>query len=119
MQYHQSVCFRWMCQALAVPGYISEWLHWPKCPKNSSVSRMISRKKPRSSVWVTSCLITTPSIIGLVLVGAVSAYEVIYLVVGINGLAGVPPEALDDVVFHRPPGDVVVVDIRYLQLTPI
>src|SRR5579884_1965435 len=52
-----------MCQALAVPGYISEWLHWRKWEKNPSVSRMISRKNPRSSAWVTSCLISTPSII--------------------------------------------------------
>src|SRR5579864_8943700 len=50
--YHQSV-WRWCtCQALAVPGYISEWLHWPKRSKKSSVSRMTSRKKPRSSAWV-------------------------------------------------------------------
>ncbi len=28
--YHQSVCSRWMCHAFVTPGYMSEWLHWPK-----------------------------------------------------------------------------------------
>ncbi len=61
MQYHQSVCRWWMCQALAVPGYISEWLHCPKWSKNGSVSRITSRKNPRSSVCVVSCFSSTPS----------------------------------------------------------
>src|SRR6266851_2473250 len=53
-----------MCQALATPVYINEWLHCPKpSAKNSSEKRMISRKKPRSSVLVTNSLSTTPSII--------------------------------------------------------
>src|SRR4051794_26493353 len=52
-----------MCHALATPAYISEWLHCPKpAPKKSSVARMTSRKNPRSSVWVTSSLMATPSI---------------------------------------------------------
>ena len=30
LETHQSVCRWWMCHALATPGYMSEWLHWPK-----------------------------------------------------------------------------------------
>src|SRR3990172_1308928 len=57
-----------MCQALMTPGYIKEWLHWPKpSAKKSSVTRMISRKKPRSSACVTRFLRTTPSIMVVLL----------------------------------------------------
>jgi len=48
---------------LAVPGSISEWLSWPNpSPKKPSVTRITSRKKPRSSLWVTSGFSSTPSI---------------------------------------------------------
>src|SRR6266571_8478590 len=61
--YHQSVCTLWTCHPFATPAYISEWLHWPNpAPKKSSVTRTISRKKPRSSECVTSSLMATPSI---------------------------------------------------------
>src|SRR5207244_3484570 len=61
--YHQSVCTLWMCHPFATPVYISEWLHWPNpAPKKSSCTRMISRKKPRSSECVMSSLMATPSI---------------------------------------------------------
>src|ERR1700736_3507907 len=103
MQYHQSVC-RWCtCQALAVPGYISEWLHWPKPEKKSSVVRMTSRKKPRSSACVVSSLTATPSITS-VLVGAVLADEVVDGVVRLDRLPGIAPEAFQHVVLHAPGG---------------
>src|ERR687892_1051578 len=51
-----------------------------------------------------------------VLVGPVDADEVVDLVVGVDRLAGVAPEALGDVVLHRPALDVPVVDVGDLQL---
>src|SRR6266481_3462247 len=118
MQYHQSVWRLWMCHALAVPGCISEWLHCPKWSKNGSSSRMISRKKPRSSVWVTSCFSSTPSSIWLVLVCTVTADEVVDGVVGVDGLPGVTPEPVDHVVLHDAGPDEVVVHVGDLQLLP-
>src|SRR4029077_6725246 len=120
---HQSVCLWWMCQALAVPGYIMEWLHWPKCSKRSSVSRITSRKKPRSSACVTSSLTTTPSIAVTVAtsipeVGALPAHVVLDGVVGRDGFAGIAPEALQDVVLHQAVLDVPVVDVGDLELAP-
>src|SRR5229473_8642101 len=109
-----------MCQALAVPGYISEWLHWPKCSKKSSVSRITSRKKPRSSACVTSCLITTPSMVTGVTsrlqVGAVGADDVLNRVVRLHRFARVAPEAFQHVVLHKPAFDVPVVDVGDLEL---
>src|SRR5579859_6234916 len=110
-----------MCQALAVPGYIIEWLHWPKWSKNSSVSRITSRKKPRSSAWVTSCLTTTPSsscarLASVIAVGPVRAHVVLHRVVGLDRLAGVAPEPAEDVVLHQALLDVPVVHVRDLQL---
>src|SRR5438477_3926918 len=120
--YHQSVWRWWMCHAFAVPGYIKEWLHWPKWSKKSSVSRMTSRKKPRSSPWVTSSLTTTPSIAFMVAmsgasVGAVLAHVVLDRVVRGDRLSGVAPEALQDVVLHQPMLDVPVVDVGDLELS--
>src|SRR5258708_21566272 len=110
-----------MCQALAVPGYISEWLHCPKCSKSSSVSRMTSRKKPRSSACVTSSLTTTPSIAFTIamsasIVGAVVAHMVLDGVVGGDRFAGVAPEALQHVVLHQALLDVPVVHVSDLEL---
>src|SRR5215211_6862791 len=52
------------------------------------------------------------------LVGAVDADEVVDLVVGVDRLPGVAPEALEDVVLHAAPLDVPVVDVGDLQLAP-
>src|SRR5712692_1372272 len=112
-----------MCQALVTPGCMSEWLHWPKCSKNPSVSRITSRKKPRSSVCVTSSLSTTPSM-GLMgstsslVIRTVRAHEVVDGVVGIDGLPGVAPEAFEHVVLHETFLDVPVVDVGDLELAP-
>src|SRR5712691_13364158 len=110
-----------MCHALAVPGYISEWLHWPKWSKKSSVSRMISRKKPRSSEWVTSSFITTPSMgpidfTSSLVVRAISTYEVVHRVIRLDGFPRVTPETIEHVVFHQPPLDIPVVDVCDLEL---
>src|ERR671918_1760322 len=53
-----------------------------------------------------------------VLVGPVDADEVVDLVVGVDRLAGVAPEAVEDVVFHEPALDVPVVHVGDLQLAP-
>src|SRR4029453_13564184 len=53
-----------------------------------------------------------------VLVGPVDADEVVDLVVGVDRLAGVPPEPVQDVVLHQPALDVPVVDVGDLQLAP-
>src|SRR5438067_9536824 len=88
---------------------------------------MISRKKPRSSACVTSSFSSTPSMMGgfatfglasSVLVRAVLTHVVVDLVVGLDRLAGVTPEALDDVVLHPGLADVVVVHVGDLELTP-
>src|SRR5262249_5712750 len=100
-----------------VPGYITAWLHWPNRSKNGSVCRMISRKNPRSSVLVTSSLISTPSSISvLVLVGSMCPDEVVDAVVGVDGLTGISPESADHVVLHSVLGNVVVVHVGYLKL---
>src|SRR5206468_11542262 len=52
------------------------------------------------------------------LVGAVDADEVVDLVVGVDRLAGVAPEPLEDVVLHATALDVPVVDVGDLQLAP-
>ena len=53
---------------------------------------------------------------GALLVGPIRPHEVVHGVVGVDGLACVAPEALDDVVLHRPLVDEPVVDVRDLQL---
>src|SRR5215212_4150831 len=53
-----------------------------------------------------------------VLVGPVDADEVVDLVVGVDRLAGVAPEPVEDVVLHGPALDVPVVDVGDLQLAP-
>src|SRR4029453_18814704 len=53
-----------------------------------------------------------------VLVGPVDADEVVDLVVGVDRLAGVAPEPVQDVVLHQPALDVPVVDVGDLQLAP-
>src|SRR6266508_1066021 len=115
-----------MCHALVTPGYISEWLHWPKCSKKPSVSRMTSRKNPRSSSCVTSSLTMTPSMLmrslrapgdSCLFVDAVGAHEVADRVVGLDRLAGVAPEPLENVVLHRPSVEVPVVDVSDLELS--
>src|SRR5919197_3388778 len=107
-----------MCQALAVPAYISEWLHCPNPSKKASVTRMISRKKPRSSGCVTSSLISTPAIACTlsVPVDTVRSHEIVDRVVRVDRLARVSPEAIDDVVLHLVSLDVVVVHVRDLEL---
>src|SRR5918911_3604690 len=106
MQYQRSVCRRWMCQALVTPGYMSEWLHCPKCSNSESVSRRISRKKPRSSACVTSSFSSTPSMAASGMVGAVLPDPVIDLVVRLDRLPGVAPKAFDHVVLHRALGQI-------------
>src|SRR3984893_11575003 len=110
-----------MCHALVAPGYMSEWLHWPKRSKKPSVSRITSRKNPRSSAWVTSCLRTTPSILidpkSSLPVDTVGAHEVLDLVVGLHRLTGVAPEAFDYVVLDAAVVEVPVVDVRDLELS--
>src|SRR6267142_1115410 len=109
-----------MCHALVTPGCISEWLHWPKWSKHSSVSRITSRKKPRSSACVTSSFNTTPSMAGisnLLPVGPVRAHPIVDRVVRVHRFAGIPPEAVEDVVFHQAALDVPVIDVGDLELT--
>src|SRR5919108_1504197 len=53
-----------------------------------------------------------------VLVRPVDADEVVDLVVGVDRLAGVAPEPLEDVVLHGAALDVPVVDVGDLQLAP-
>src|SRR5262249_50974875 len=43
------------------------------------------------------------------------ADEVVDVVIGIDGLSGVPPESVDDVVLHPPLADEVIVHIGDLQ----
>src|SRR6266540_1406675 len=102
-----------------MPGYISEWLHCPKCSKNPSVSRITSRKKPRSSSWVTSSFSTTPSMplkgaTSRLAVCTVGPHEVIHLVISVDRLAGVAPETVEHVIFHESPLEIPVVDVRDL-----
>src|SRR5215207_2185772 len=52
------------------------------------------------------------------LVGPVDADEVVDLVVGVDRLAGVAPEPVEDVVLHGPALHVPVVDVGDLQLAP-
>src|SRR5256885_10635894 len=52
------------------------------------------------------------------LVGAEAPDEVVDRVVRIDGLTGVSPEALDDVVLDRASPDEVVVHVRDLELAP-
>ena len=52
------------------------------------------------------------------LVDAVRADEVDHLVVDLDRLAGVAPEAVDDVVLHIAAIDVGVIDVRDLELAP-
>src|SRR5215211_7980416 len=52
------------------------------------------------------------------LVGAVDPDEVVDLVVGVDRLAGVAPEPVEDVVLHGAALHVPVVDVGDLQLTP-
>src|SRR5919201_4968742 len=100
MLYHQSVWRWWMCHALATPGYINEWLHCPKCSKKPSLSRMTSRKKPRSSTCVLSSFSSTPSIADSVMVGAIFPHPVVDGVISGDRLAGVAPEPVQDVVLE-------------------
>src|ERR687894_3269366 len=51
-----------------------------------------------------------------VLIGPVNADEVVDLVVGVDRLAGVAPEPVEDVVLHGPALHVPVVDVGDLQL---
>src|SRR5215211_6139532 len=53
-----------------------------------------------------------------VLVRPVHPDEVVDLVVGVDRLAGVAPEPVEDVVLHGPALDVPVVDVGDLQLAP-
>src|ERR1700681_774086 len=110
-----------MCHALAVPGYMREWLHWPKWSKNSSVSRITSRKKPRSSACVARSFNTTPSMVpcltSILPIGPVGAHEIVGCVVRRHGFARVAPEPLEDVVLHEAPFQVPVVDVGDLQLS--
>src|SRR4030088_2782634 len=109
-----------MCQALVAPGYISEWLHWPNRSKKPSVSRITSRKNPRSSAWVTSCLRTTPSMLidpkSSLPVDAIGAHEVLHLVVRLHRLTSVAPETFDYVVLDAAVVEVPVVDVCDLEL---
>src|ERR1700730_6762517 len=110
-----------MCHALVAPGYISEWLHWPNRSKNPSVSRMTSRKNPRSSACVTNCLRTTPSMLmdpkSSLPVDAIRTHEVLHLAVGLHRLAGVAPETFDDVVLDATVVEVPVVHVSDLELS--
>src|SRR5487761_339544 len=108
-----------MCQALVEPGYMSEWLHWPNWSKKPSDSRITSRKNPRSSACVTSCLRTTPSITApksSLPVHPVGADKVLDLVVRLHRFACVSPEALDYVVFDQAIVEIPVVRICDLEL---
>src|SRR5258708_81636 len=120
MTYHQSVCFWWICHAFATPGYMSEWLHWPKWSKNSSVSRITSRKKPRSSACVVSSFKTTPSMVGgfksILPVGAVGAREVVGCVVGGRRFYRISSEPFEDVVLDGALFKVPVVHVGDLEL---
>src|SRR6266498_4881167 len=51
-------------------------------------------------------------------VRAVPPYEVVHLVVGIDRFARIAPEPVEDVVLHRPLGDVEIVYVGDLQLAP-
>src|SRR5258708_36863153 len=101
---------------------MSEWLHWPKWSKNSSVSRITSRKKPRSSACVVSSFKTTPSMVGgfksILPVGAVGAHEVVGRVVGGPRFSRISPEPFQEVVLNDALLQAPVVHVAEFHLRP-
>src|SRR5919108_4715436 len=79
--------------------------------------------RPPWSVWPSRLMFlarsgacTRSSFSWSALVGSVGADEVVDLVVGVDRLAGVAPEAVEHVVLHHALGDEPVVDVGDLQL---
>src|SRR3954447_8715450 len=81
-----------------------------------SLARASSENQPRSSSNRCNVIRRSPSITVRTSRGAPPSHEVVHLVVGLDRLARVAPETVEDVRLHLAPLDKPVVHVRDLEL---